>query len=58
MTEAQWYQENMCDHAHCPSYCEHPQPFIWEGNLICGSCASSDIVSEMIPCTPENCEEH
>lgn len=52
-----WYRAHGCDHAHCPYDCEHPQPFFWEGKLVCGRCWFVDcMVTEMVPCVPEVCE--
>lgn len=56
--ESEWYVKNNCEHSHCPYDCEHPQPFIYNGNLICGHCFFIDeIITFMIPCTPETCKE-
>ena len=51
-----WCRERNVTHAHCPHECEHPQPFMLDGKLVCGRCAivCGEIV-EMVPCTPEDC---
>jgi hypothetical protein len=52
-----WCREKGCQHAHCPCYCDHPQPFLHDGKLVCGECAIVDgNFCEMIPCYPETCE--
>jgi hypothetical protein len=46
-----WYHRHGVHHAHCPEGCEHPQPFLDGGDLICGRCAIKEGVrSLMIPC--------
>lgn len=52
----EWCEQNGCDHGHCPRGCEHPQPIIVDGILVCGRCAvkCNEIVA-MVPCTPANC---
>lgn len=55
--ESDWYRRHGCTHAHCPYHCEHPQPFVYEGRLLCGRCAvKDDEAVDMIPCVPETCE--
>jgi hypothetical protein len=56
VTEREWYERHGCDHAHCPFECEHPQPFMIDGDLVRGRCVikNSEIV-KMIPCTPDVC---
>ena len=55
-TYSEWCKENHCDHGHCPEDCEHPQPFIHDGQLYCGEhWVLGGVLCEMIPCTPENC---
>lgn len=55
-TYPEWCVANDCSHAHCPYDCEHPQPFIMNGKLICGRCYfKDDDIVEMKPCSPENC---
>lgn len=52
-----WCQERGCTHAHCPHDCEHPQPFMHEGKLVCGRCLIvCKVVTEMVPCVPGICE--
>jgi hypothetical protein len=49
--EEEWYAEHGVYHAHCPDGCEHPQPFILDGKLVCGRCAIKfGEVVEMEPC--------
>jgi hypothetical protein len=58
VTPEDWYRDNGCDHAHCPYLCEHPQPFVADGVLVCGRCAVKyGELNPMIPCTPETCGE-
>lgn len=66
MTAAEWYEHNKCQHAHCQQCCEHPQPFIARQDdypngpwtLYCGRCwFKAGVLSPMIPCFPEKCEE-
>ena len=58
MTYRDWCMERGVSHAHCKMECEHPQPFVLEGELFCGRCFHlDDRISAMIPCTPEVCEE-
>lgn len=53
-----WYKDHYCDHAHCPLDCEHPQPFLDGSRLLCGRCfVIFGIESEMLPCTPDICDE-
>lgn len=52
----QWCEDRGASHAHCPLECDHPQPFIHDGKLVCGCCLiMGGIVTEMVPCTPEVC---
>ncbi len=52
----QWCKNNNCSHGHCPFECEHPQPFILDGKLVCGQCAIlRGEISVMVPCSPYNC---
>lgn len=54
---ARWYLARGCGHAHCPFGCEHPQPFLIEGVLLCGRCWFKErLRTPMIPCGPEVCE--
>lgn len=56
--ELEWYKLNNCTHAHCPFYHEHPQPFIIAKVLYCGKCWHDDkVLTKMVPCTPEVCED-
>jgi hypothetical protein len=56
-TYQEWCEQHGCDHAHCPHGCEHPQPFMHNGQLICGRCAFEDSSTvAMLPCTPHVCE--
>lgn len=60
MDEAQtynrWCAQRGVTHAHCPYECEHPQPFVLDGVLVCGRCAFvDDTITPMVPCTPETC---
>lgn len=58
MTKEDWYKSNNCEHAHCPYECEHPQPMMDGHNLICGKCLNdSQILTKMIPCNPETCND-
>jgi hypothetical protein len=51
-----WCKQRGVTHAHCFYFCEHPQPFILNGKLVCGRCYFVyGEVSEVVPCTPENC---
>ena len=51
-----WYGKHDCSHAHCPCGCDHPQPFLLDGRLVCGECAIRDgYLCEMIPCGPDTC---
>ena len=52
----EWCEARGVTHAHCPDGCEHPQPFILEGVLVCGRCyfVYREVVA-MVPCTPEYC---
>lgn len=44
------------EHHHCPHGCEHPQPLIYDGKLVCGRCLIMfNEVVEMVLCTPEIC---
>ena len=57
MTEDAWLKSIGVDHSHCPLGCEHPQPFVYKNKVICGRCwFVSNIVTEMIPCTPDICD--
>lgn len=52
-----WYEQHDCTHAHCPDGCEHPQPILIDGRMLCGRCLirfGEEV--EVIPCTPEHCE--
>jgi hypothetical protein len=52
-----WYHANNCTHAHCPQNCEHPQPLLHDGELLCGRCLILlGERSPMIPCTPAICD--
>ncbi len=52
----QWCRQHGCQHAHCPEGCNHPQPFMHRGILICGRCAViSGGVTEMEPCGTAIC---
>lgn len=54
-----WCEENGTHHGHCPLGCEHPQPFVHQGRLICGRCFfKHGDITEMVPCTPDTCEQH
>jgi len=58
MSEEEWYQQNGCEHAHCPYDCDHPQPIMDGEKLICASClhaSQGKAFVEMIPCTPDVC---
>ena len=62
MTETyrQWLTEEDVMHAHCPHEHENPQPFIHpNGKLVCAVCwfQFDETVTEMIPCTPDICNE-
>ena len=53
-----WYKDNNCSHAHCPLGCEKPQPEVCGGKLLCMKClVLYDTLTEMVPCTPEICED-
>jgi hypothetical protein len=53
-TIEEWY--DLYGHGHCPFDCDHPQPFIKDGKVLCGKCYfMSNIETEMVPCTPEIC---
>lgn len=59
-TDAKWYQQHGCTHAHCPRGCDQgdkAQPFLDRtGRLWCGRCvALQGRLTEMVPCTPLNC---
>jgi hypothetical protein len=56
MNYGEWCLLTGCKHGHCPYDCEHPQPFILDGRLLCGRCAAKDDeLIDMIPCTLEDC---
>jgi len=57
LTYSEWNIAHGVTHAHCPNDCEHPQPFMFEGELVCGRCyfVHGKTVM-MLPCTPEVCE--
>lgn len=58
MTEHDWYRIHNCSHAHCPLNCEHPRPFLDDrGRMLCGRCAVYGAEMEMVPCSPETCED-
>jgi len=45
-------------HSHCPYEHEHPQPFMKDGDEICGRCYFVEhIITIMVPCTPEICND-
>lgn len=55
----EWCDKHDCDHAHCPYDCEHPQPMLDGGDLICGKClhdSDGEEIVKMVPCTPEICD--
>jgi hypothetical protein len=59
LTEQEWNAKHGCTHAHCPCGCEHPQPFMADGVLICGRCAIKfGERCVMVPCVPPGCLEH
>lgn len=52
-----WYRLNGCSHAHCPYGCQHPQPFMHNGALVCGRCWFKDGERTLMdPCTLEVCD--
>lgn len=53
----EWYDRHGTDHAHCPNWCEKPQPFFDRtGTFICGSCYwRHNKRVAMIPCTGDIC---
>lgn len=58
MDYTDWCDNEGVSHAHCPLECEHPQPFTSDGKLYCGKCwFDSWTLTEMVPCTPEVCNE-
>lgn len=59
ITYSQWCAERGTDHAHCPDWCEHPQPLVLDdGRCVCGRCliVFGEQV-EVVPCTPETCPD-
>lgn len=51
-----WLAERGVTHAHCQYECSKPQPFLLDGILVCGKCATlHGVISAMIPCTPDVC---
>ena len=43
-------------HFHCPDGCEHPQPFVSDGRLLCGRCwFVVGVVTECVPCDDDVC---
>lgn len=53
-----WYVDNNCDHAHCPHHCEHPQPFLLDGVMVCGRCFFIEkVVTPVEPCNPAICDD-
>lgn len=51
LMENEWLAKHGVSHAHCPLGCEHPQPFFFQGEYICGRCAFIDnIKTPMDPC--------
>ena len=58
MTDAEWYAQNGCQHAHCPEHCEKPQPSLVGDVMCCMRClVLYGVRSEMVPCTPATCDE-
>ena len=54
---AEWCKRHSCTHAHCPFDCEHPQPGIYDGELLCRRCLIVEgRRTVMIPCTPAVCD--
>lgn len=68
MTEAEWYKNKGCTHAHCINGCEDPHPALFRCDilnndmtsseswlLICTKCyLISRVFSEMQPCNCDN----
>jgi hypothetical protein len=53
-----WYACHCCEHAHCPLWCEKPQPALVAGELLCMRCwVLFGVRSVMIPYTPASCPE-
>lgn len=54
-----WCIERAVSHAHCPLWCDHPQPFTTvTGDLLCGSCWHVyGRITIMDPCYPETCRD-
>lgn len=57
-TYQDWCKVNNSSHAHCPNDCEHPQPFVVDGELYCGRCAvyENELI-EMVACDIKTCGE-
>jgi hypothetical protein len=57
MTYQQWCAARGVTHGHCPDGCEHPQPFMRGGLLLCGRCwFKYGEETEMVPCDETICE--
>lgn len=53
---AAWCRENGCEHGHCPDGCEHPQPCLADGVVVCGRCLIMfGEAVPLVPCGPEVC---
>jgi len=54
--DREWYRSRGCDHAHCPTGHDKPQPSLSGGRMLCMRCLVVDgVETEVVPCTPENC---
>lgn len=54
MNYIKWCEDNNSSHAHCPDGCEHPQPQLYNGVLVCGRCLHK--YNEVVPCGLEVCQ--
>jgi len=54
-----WYEEHDADHCHCPAGCDHPQPFVKNGQAFCGRCWFVDHIERWVhPCDGSKCEDY
>ncbi len=58
LSYGRWLARRGATHAHCPHECEHPQPYIYKGVLVCGVChLHRGVISKMEPCVPGVCAD-
>lgn len=54
--EDEWLAAHGVTHGHCPLGCSHPQPFVHEGEPVCGCCwFRHGQRTPMVPCDEEIC---